>query len=381
MRVPDLAFFRFFELENVKTREKIAKQFEKLASGKRFLNPSEDPYSAYRILELNNDIAKISQFSRNRLFSDNALSYADTILSGMEDKLRQLYARTIRGANQILKPDDLKALSEEFTQALKILVRQANEKFGENYLFSGDRITTKPFDETTYDYNGSANNYEVVLEESLKVPTFLTGSEIFGINVNLSVYEVEIAGFDDNPNNDDVSFTINSTTIAGDNLDELLRKIQDTFGEGIKFYTYTNDAGRTVIRLVSESSLTVSAGSGTSVSNIDLTGIDNVFKAVNYIKDKLSQGISLGYEDVYLMEQSLNAVISARAKVGSILSEVKDIKNYYEEKNLSLEKQKSDLSDIDMAKGISDYEKVRLTYDALMKLFTSNRELTILKYL
>ena len=381
MKVPELAFFRFFELENAKTRERISKQLEKLASGKRFLNPSEDPYSAYRVLELRNDIARISQFSRNRLFSDNALSHADTILAGMEDKLRQLYARTIRGANQILKPEDLKALSEEFTQALKVLVRQANEKFGNNYLFSGDRLTTKPFDETTYNYNGSANNYEVVLEESLKVPTFLTGSEVFGITVNLSVYDVEIAGFDDNPNNDDVSFTINSTTISGDSLDEILNKIRDTFGEGIKFYTYTNNAGRTVIRLVSESILTVSAGSGTTVSNVDLSGVDNVFKAVNYIKNKLSQGIPLGFEDVYLMEKSLNAVISARAKVGSILSEVKDMKNYYEERNLSLEKQESDLSDIDMAKGISDYEKIRLTYDALMKLFVSNRELTILKYI
>ena len=381
MRVPELALFRFFELENAKTREKIAKQFERLASGKKFLNPSEDPYSAYRVLELRTDIAQLSQFSRNRLFSDNALSHADTILSGIEDKLRQLYSRTVRGANQLLKPEDLKAMAEEFTQALKILVRQANEKFGDNYLFSGDALTTKPFDETTYNYNGSLNPYEVVLEDSLRAATFLSGSEVFGINVNLSVYDVEILGFDDDPNNDDVSFTVNSTTVSGDSLDEILRKIQDTFGEDIKFYTYTNDAGRTVIRLVSENPLTVSAGSGTNVTSIDLSGIDNVFKAVSYVKDKLSQGIPLGYEDLYLMEQSLNAVISARAKVGSILSEVRDMKSYYEDKTLSLEKQKSDLSDLDMAKGISDYEKVKLTYDALMKLFTSNRELTILKYL
>ena len=381
MRVPELAFFRFFELENAKTREKIAKQFERLASGKRFLNPSEDPYSAYRVLELRTNIAQLSQFSRNRLFSDNALSHADTILSGIEDKLRQLYSRTVRGANQLLKPEDLKAMAEEFTQALKILVRQANEKFGDSYLFSGDALTTKPFDETTYNYNGSLNPYEVVLEDSLRAATFLSGSEVFGINVNLSVYDVEILGFDDDPNNDDVSFTVNSTTVSGDSLDEILRKIQDTFGEDIKFYTYTNDAGRTVIRLVSENPLTVSAGSGTTVTSIDLSGIDNVFKAVSYVKDKLSQGIPLGYEDLYLMEQSLNAVISARAKVGSILSEVRDMKSYYEDRTLSLEKQKSDLSDLDMAKGISDYEKVKLTYDALMKLFTSNRELTILKYL
>ncbi len=381
MKVPDLSFFRFFELENAKTREKVAKQFERLASGKRFLNPSEDPYSAYRILQLRTGIARISQFSRNRLFSDNALSHADTILSGIEDKLKQLYSRTIRGANQLLKPEDLKALSEEFTQALKVLVRQANEKFGDNYLFSGDALTTKPFDETTYDYNGSLNPYEVVLEDSLRAVTFLSGSEVFGIDVNLWVYDVEILGFDDNPDNDDVSFTINSTTVAGDSLDEILSKIRDTFGEDIKFYTFTNNAGRTVIRLVSENTLTVSAGSQTNVSDVDLSGINNVFKAVDYVKDKLSQGIPLGYEDIYLMEKSLNAVISARAKVGSILSEVRDMRNYYEEKNLSLEKQESDLSDLDMAKGISDYEKVRLTYDALMKLFASNRELTILKYL
>jgi len=81
------------------------------------------------------------------------------------------------------------------------------------------------------------------------------------------------------------------------------------------------------------------------------------------------------------MEKSLNAVSFARAKIGSVLREVRDLQNYYEEKSLSLEKRESELSDLDMAKGISDYEKIRLTYEALMKLFSSNRELTILKYL
>jgi len=192
MKVPELALFRFFELQNEKTRERMSKQFERLASGKRFLNPSENPYDAYQVLELKKEIAKISQFSRNRLFSDNALSHADTILAGIEDKLRELYARTIRGANQLLKQEELKAISEEFSQALKILVNQANERFGNNYLFSGDKLTTKPFDETTYDYNGSQNDYEVVLEESLRAKTFFAGSEVFGIRVNLFVYDVEI---------------------------------------------------------------------------------------------------------------------------------------------------------------------------------------------
>ena len=380
MKVPELALFRFFELQNEKTRERMSKQFERLASGKRFLNPSENPYDAYQVLELKKEIAKISQFSRNRLFSDNALSHADTILAGIEDKLRELYARTIRGANQLLKQEELKAISEEFSQALKILVNQANEKFGNNYLFSGDKLTTKPFDETTYDYNGSQNDYEVVLEESLRAKTFFAGSEVFGIRVNLFVYDIEIEGFDNNPNNDDVSFTINSTTISGDNLEELLSKIRDGFGDSLRFYTYTKN-GRVVIRLVSGSPLTVFAGSNTSVNSFDLSNIDNVFKAVNYVKEKLSQGIVLGFEDIYLMEKSLNAVSFARAKIGSVLREVRDLQNYYEEKSLFLEKRESELSDLDMAKGISGYEKIRLTYEALMKLFSSNRELAILKYL
>lgn len=374
MNVPDIMFFKFFELENARKRDEVSKQFQKLSTGKRFLKPSEDPYSAYRVLEVRTEIAKVSQFSRNRLFSDNALSRADTVLAGMEDKLRSLYARTIRGANQVLSQDQLKAIYEEFNQALNTLIKQANEKFGDNYLFSGASLTTKPFNETDYEYNGSTESYNVVLEESLKVPTFLSGKDVFGI----SVYDIEIAGFDSIPDNDDVSFTINSVTIAGDNVDELVNKIKENFGENVKVYTYTNDLGRAVIRIASVDSLTVSAGSGTSV--IDLN-IDNVFKAVKAVRDKLSDGKFLDGGDVLLMEVALDAVTYARAKIGSILSEVRDIRNHYEDKQLFLGKKESDLSDIDMAKGISDYEKIRLTYDALMKLFASNRELTILKYI
>lgn len=86
-------------------------------------------------------------------------------------------------------------------------------------------------------------------------------------------------------------------------------------------------------------------------------------------------------KEIARVSQFQKAVSSARAKIGSVLREVRDLQNYYEEKSLSLEKRESELSDLDMAKGISDYEKIRLTYDALMKLFSSNRELTILKYL
>ena len=382
MKVPDLIFFKFFQNENARLRKEIGEKYLELVSGKKIQKPSDDPLAAYNVLNTQTEISKLSQFSRNRLFSDISLSHADVILNGIEDKLRQLYSRTLRASNDILKEEELKAIGKEFEEALKVLVRQANEKVNGNYIFSGDSLTTKPFDENTYDYLGSNNSFKVLISENLSVDTFLSGSEVFGnVSINLTVYDVEISGFDNIPNNDDVSFTIDTTTIAGDSLDEILQKIKENFGESIKFYTYKNASGNTVIRLVSENTFTVSAGSSTNVSFIDLSGIDNVFKIVKYVKDKLTQGIKVGYEDVYMMELAINKVISSRAKIGSILSEVKNYQNYQEDKKLSLEKRISDLTDADMAQSISDYERLRLTYEAVMRIFADARNLTILRYI
>ena len=182
MRVPDLIFYLFFQKENEKVRNNIEKKYMEIITGKRVGKPSDDPVSFEKIQELKKEISSLSQFGRNRLFADTVLTYADTLLSGIEDRLKALYSSLIRASNGTLNEGELKAIGREFEEALKVLVKVANEKVGKNYIFSGASLNTKPFDENTFDYLGSNKDFEVLVDEGYRVKAFLRGDYVFGVN-------------------------------------------------------------------------------------------------------------------------------------------------------------------------------------------------------
>ncbi|HIP43516.1 MAG TPA: flagellar hook-associated protein 3 [Aquifex aeolicus] len=297
MRVPDLIFNLFFQNENQKVRENIEEKYTEIITGKRILNPSDDLASTNEILNLKNEINKLSQFSRNRLFADTVLSYADTLLAGIEDRLRSLYATALRAANQTLTTDQLTAIGEEFEEALKLLLNTANEKIGNNYIFSGNTLTDKPFDEVTLDYTAaSSGDFTVYIDENYSVSTFLDGRGVFGIT--------------------------------------------------------TSDPA-----------------------------VNNIFKVIKSIADKLKNGQSLDSTDIENLQKSYEQISKIRAEIGSILKELRNEQVYQETREDTLEKQKSDVEDTDIAKSISDYERYKLTYDAIMKLFVNHKGLSILDYI
>jgi len=224
------------------------------------------------------------------------LSYADTLLSGIEDRLKSLYSKVIQLSNQVYTPDQLKATAKEFEEALKHLLNTANEKIGNNYVFSGNALTTKPFDENTYNYNGGNTDFEVLVEDGYKVSVFLNGGNVFSVNTG-------------NP------------------------------------------------------------------------AVDNVFKVINEIKTKLENGNFPEETDIQNLEKAYKKISEIRTKIGSVLKELRNEQNYQEDRKVVLEKQKSDVEDADLAKSISEYERYRLAYDAIMKLFVNHKNMTILDYI
>jgi len=419
MRVPDLIFYLFFDKENNSIRKNVEEKYLEIVSGKRLQSPSEDPAATNQILNLKTEISKLSQFSRNRLFADMVLSFADTLLSGIEDRLKSLYSKVIQLSNQVYTPDQLKATAKEFEEALKLLLNTANEKIGNNYVFSGNALTTKPFDENTYNYNGGNADFEVLVEDGYKVSVFLKGNTIFG-NISrdetYTVYEIEIAGFDDIPNNDDTGFIINSVEIKGDNLEEIISKLKENFGNSMNIYLYENSDGLPIIRIEANKNFTVVNINNTNPREIgnllinELNTPKNIFEILNFIKEGLNKGIlpfsgpllskdpgdyfsnnvpsykviskfSNESIEVDLLEQGIKKIMETRTKIGGVLKELRNEQNYQEDRKVVLEKQKSDVEDADLAKSISEYERYRLAYDAIMKLFVNHKNMTILDYI
>jgi flagellar hook-associated protein 3 FlgL len=228
MKVPDLLLFSIFQKQDERIRREIARRTIEISTGRRIHNISDDPPATLNVLSLKKDIAQLSQFSRNRLFADLNLTYADFVLSKMSDRIKGLYTKIVQAKNEIHTEDSLRAIGVEIGEALDFLLDMANEKVGDNYLFSGTSLTTRPFD-GSLSYLGSDKTFNVQIGEENFVPVFRPGGEVFSTNV----YELDTTYPSPDTNlglSGTLTVSYNTTTVSldyGDGVWYLTVKVQD----------------------------------------------------------------------------------------------------------------------------------------------------------
>ena len=182
MKVPDNLVYSIFQFQDARIRRELTRKTVEIATGKRIQNLSDDPVATLDVINLKREISQLSQFSKNRLFADVNLSYIDFTLGKMSDKIKMLYTKAVQAKNEINSTDALKAVGAEFQEAIKFLLDRANEKVGENYIFSGSALTTKPFTDS-FVYQGSDEPFNVQIDTGSFVQVFSSGREVFSTNV------------------------------------------------------------------------------------------------------------------------------------------------------------------------------------------------------
>ena len=214
MKVPDNLLYSIFQFQDERIREELAKRTIEISTGKRIHNLSDDPPATFNVMNLKKDIAQLSQFSRNRLFADVNLTYIDFTLGKISDKIKELYTKTVQAKNQIHTPDALASIGTEFEETLSFLLDRANEKVGENYIFSGTALTTKPFT-NSFTYQGSNQPFQTQIDNGSFVEVFVPGREAFSTNVyqldtlyNSPTYNLGASG--------SLTITYGSTTLSID---------------------------------------------------------------------------------------------------------------------------------------------------------------------
>ncbi|GEM_PF-783798 len=214
MKVPDNLLYSIFQQQDERIRREIARKTIEISTGRRIHNLSDDPPATFNVINLRQEISQLSQFSKNRLFADVNLTYADLTLEKMSNKVKWLYVKAVQAKNEIHTADSLRSLAVEFTEAIDFLLDRANEKLGENYIFSGSALTTKPFD-SNFNYLGSSESFNVQIDEANFTEVFLPGNRVFDTNV----YQLNTL-FDNPSSNLGVSGTItvsyNTTTVTAD---------------------------------------------------------------------------------------------------------------------------------------------------------------------
>ena len=147
----------------------------KLASGKRINRPSDDPVGIGKVLDYRTTLQTVDQYRDNILDTRTRLQFTESVLGQISEFIED--AKKLASNPDI---EDKTALAQEIGNIRQQILGLANSKYGANYLFSGHRSDTAPFDQAPpYGYNGDSGSHRVVVGEGITVPIEADGSQMF----------------------------------------------------------------------------------------------------------------------------------------------------------------------------------------------------------
>ncbi len=130
---------------------------EELSSGKTILEPSDNPYGASRVIDLQSQLDGLSAYEANTqdgMAWENTASGAMSSMSTVTERVRELLVQAANGTNNQSDRNSIALEVEQLTESVK---QDANTQYGGQYVFSGTLTTTAPYKQGEDDeYQGNA---------------------------------------------------------------------------------------------------------------------------------------------------------------------------------------------------------------------------------
>ncbi len=218
---------------NLNNMEKLE---QNLATGKKFLTPSDDPIGVSKSLRLNTDVANMEQYKRN---AEDAISWLDTTEMAIENigtvfqRAREL---TVQAANETNSLDERTAISSEIKQLKEQIITIGNTTYAGSYIFSGYKTNMPLLDESgNYYLDASSGDTTHTLSTTESIE-FNVG---IGERISVNFLPHKIFG---NMTGGTLDGAVNKTTniIPGDTpqmiavFDQLISDLDNDNTEGIK---------------------------------------------------------------------------------------------------------------------------------------------------
>jgi flagellar hook-associated protein 3 FlgL len=137
--------------------EGMERTSEELSSGKTILEPSDNPFGASRVIELQSQLEGLSSYTSN---AQDGISWENTASSAMVNmnqvvqRVRELLVEAANGTNN---QNDLETIALEVEGLTETVKQDANTQYAGQYVFAGTATTTTPYPQGASDeYQGNA---------------------------------------------------------------------------------------------------------------------------------------------------------------------------------------------------------------------------------
>ena len=168
-------------------QSKVIRTQDQLAQGKKNLAPSDDPSAAARVLDINEAIAQIGQYTENGSYATQRLNLEETTIDSSINVLQRVRELAIQAGNTgTYDLQAQKAIAAEMKEKLKELLDYANTKDATgDYLFSGFQSKILPFTTDAagnYIYNGDQGQLALQIGSSRQVASTDSGADVYQLN-------------------------------------------------------------------------------------------------------------------------------------------------------------------------------------------------------
>jgi flagellar hook-associated protein 3 FlgL len=363
---------------------RLDKSQQQLASGKRINRPSDDPVAVATDLQIRSNLGQLKQYNRN---IDDGLSYMATIDSTLQsgnNLFHHLREKAIQGGSDTLNASNRQDIWQEVRVVFDQMVSLANTTFKGEYVFSGTRTDTPPYEIrdgketiTTQLTGGTVNTPIQLTDLQITDADTLTGNPNAN---NLIPGTLSITGYTEGS---DYTIDYHNGTITF--LPPATTALADAAGVGLEInYSWLRrnekDIDGAVKREVAENTLArlnTTASDAYGAEN-ETTTWDSMITLLEGLH--LNKGATVR-ESISQMDLSLDRHLASQATNGARTNQFEASKERISNSSLNLTDLQSQIEDVDFAETISKMQMQQAVYEASLQVSAKSIQQSLLNFL
>jgi flagellar hook-associated protein 3 FlgL len=135
----------------------LERSSSELSSGKSILQPSDNPYGASRVVDLQSQLDGLQSYASN---TQDGISWENTAsgaLSNINSVVQRVRELLVQSANGTYNQSDRNSIATEVNQLTETVKQDANTQYAGQYVFSGTATSTAPYQQGESDaYAGNS---------------------------------------------------------------------------------------------------------------------------------------------------------------------------------------------------------------------------------
>ncbi len=160
---------RYFKIQNM------------MSTNRRINKPSDDPVGTMKDLSYREHLSAITQYKSNISIGKSWLESSDQALNDVNTALRDAYSTAVEMSNDTYDATARNAAANDIESLLDQILASGNSQLQNDYIFSGYRTRTQPFQRsaTGVEYVGDNGQIDYTIDSRAKVQVNSVGSDIF----------------------------------------------------------------------------------------------------------------------------------------------------------------------------------------------------------